>query len=249
MKMKLLNFKQKFFIGELFSHYIYPSTLNNCSVLMYHSICDNRNFSQKNIFQVSRKNFDLQMKLVSQINNLNKSNSTNTSSLTITFDDGYKDNLTIALPIIEKYNIPITIFVTASFIDKSNLYLSSKDLLFLANHELVTIGSHSFNHLSLDSVNIKSLNYEISESKKMIENITSHEVNSISFPNGSFNTNVLSVIKNHNYSNGYNSISTTFNNKKNFNKYSIPRITVWNYDTLTSFKDKINGKWNWCRFF
>ena len=249
MKMKLLNFKQKFFIGELFSHYIYPITANNSSVLMYHSICNEKNFIKKNIFQVSIKNFDLQMKSVSQINNLNKSNTNNTSSLSITFDDGYKDNLTNALPIIEKYNIPITIFVTASFIDKSNLYLSSNDLRFLANHELVTIGSHSFNHLSLNGIDIRSLNYEISESKKMIENITSYEVNSISFPNGSFSKSVLLAIQNHDYSFGYNSISTTFNKNKNYNKYSIPRITVWSYDTITSYKDKISGKWNWCRFF
>ena len=61
--------------------------------------------------------------------------------------------------------------------------------------------------------------------------------------------NVLLAIQNHDYSFGYNSISTTFNKNKNYNKYSIPRITVWSYDTITSYKDKISGKWNWCRFF
>lgn len=36
-----------------------------------------------------------------------------------TFDDGYKDNLTKALPIFEKYNVPFTIYITTSFPDKS----------------------------------------------------------------------------------------------------------------------------------
>ena len=33
----------------------------------------------------------------------------------VTFDDGYKDNLVHALPILEKYNIPATIYITTRF--------------------------------------------------------------------------------------------------------------------------------------
>ncbi len=35
----------------------------------------------------------------------------------LSFDDGYKDNLTHALPILERYNVPATIFVGTKFID------------------------------------------------------------------------------------------------------------------------------------
>ncbi len=35
--------------------------------------------------------------------------------IAITFDDGYKDNLTYALPILEKYRIPATIYITTRF--------------------------------------------------------------------------------------------------------------------------------------
>ena len=33
----------------------------------------------------------------------------------VTFDDGYKDNLVHALPILEKFNIPATIYITTRF--------------------------------------------------------------------------------------------------------------------------------------
>lgn len=41
-------------------------------------------------------------------------------SVVVTFDDGFKDNLEVALPILERYQIPATIFVCAGLVENSS---------------------------------------------------------------------------------------------------------------------------------
>jgi len=47
-------------------------------------------------------------------------------SVVVTFDDGYKNNYTNAFPILNKYNIPATIFCSTNFINKQELFWWNK---------------------------------------------------------------------------------------------------------------------------
>ncbi len=44
-------------------------------------------------------------------------------TLALTFDDGFRNNVTVAAPILEKYKLPATIFLTTAFIDSEKLGL------------------------------------------------------------------------------------------------------------------------------
>ena len=90
------------------------------AVLLYHRVADLDIDPQ--MLAVSKKNFEEQIKYIKNNFNVLKFDDDWTKvtndSIVITFDDGYVDNLLYALPILEKYEVPATIFVSTGFIGK-----------------------------------------------------------------------------------------------------------------------------------
>lgn len=55
----------------------------------------------------------------------------------ITFDDGFRNNLTIALPILQKYHLPATIFLATSFVSSDELGLWTEHVDWLIHRTSV----------------------------------------------------------------------------------------------------------------
>lgn len=66
----------------------------------------------------------------------------------VTFDDGYKDNYTNAFPILKKYNIPATIFLTTGNIGTNNLFWWDKVEYILCNTKLKRFDLGDFGDIS-----------------------------------------------------------------------------------------------------
>lgn len=54
----------------------------------------------------------------------------------LTFDDGYKNNLTVAAPILKKYNLPFTVFVSTRNIDEQSRFYILDPRLIIIGGEL-----------------------------------------------------------------------------------------------------------------
>jgi len=104
-------------------------------ILMYHRVLENIEKENKYIqvgITVSKELFDKQMRyLVKNYNPVSLKDFTEyqtghktlpEKAVVITFDDGWRDNYTCAYPILKKYGIPATIFLTTDFIDSRKLF-------------------------------------------------------------------------------------------------------------------------------
>ncbi len=66
----------------------------------------------------------------------------------VTFDDVYKSVFENAVPVLLERNIPFTVFITPSFLNKEG-YLSDDDVISLSKEPLCTIGFHTSEHTGM----------------------------------------------------------------------------------------------------
>ncbi len=88
-------------------------------ILMYHGI-DAVSSTEYNTRFISQSAFEKQTRFFAENANCISLDSffegnfdKDKMNLALTFDDGYQNNLTRALPILEKYNLPASFFITA----------------------------------------------------------------------------------------------------------------------------------------
>jgi len=158
----------------------------------------------------------------------------NKNLIAITFDDGYLDNLTVALPLLEKYDLPMTLFMATGFLGNEG-YLTSGDLKFLATHPLVTIGSHTFRHCHLTQLSEEEARFELLESKKLLEEITGQTIDLLAYPYGDCNQAIERLSEEC----GYTAAWSVWNG--NNTPHSRWRVPLGRNDNLLRFIAKVSS--------
>ena len=110
-------------------------------------------------------------------------------SVSITVDDGNESDYSVVLPLVRKYNIPVTFFL--SLTGKNVSHLIREQIIELSGNENIVIGSHSVNHKDMTRLSRKEQEYELQYSKQFLESLTGKPVNFFALPYGMYNRQVL----------------------------------------------------------
>jgi peptidoglycan/xylan/chitin deacetylase (PgdA/CDA1 family) len=121
-------------------------------------------------------------------------------AVSITFDDGYADNHEFAFPLLRKWQLPATFFVTAGLPERDTRVLarfrsfygaSSDEIAPMGWSELLEmsqdgmeVGAHTYSHPNLARLGADELRKELTSSKAIIEDRLGRRVDTMAYPFG-----------------------------------------------------------------
>ena len=117
----------------------------------------------------------------------------------LTFDDGYEDNFTEMLPILEAHNMTAVIYVVTNFIGKEG-YLNLEQLKEMQRRG-IEIGSHTADHIPIDKVSNHIRENQIHGSKQFLDWSGLETIYTFSYPNGSVSDDLIEYLKKENFLN------------------------------------------------
>lgn len=121
----------------------------------------------------------------------------------LTFDDGYMDAYTDALPILQRYGFPATFYITTDFVEQRG-YMGWEQLAALRAAGM-EIGSHSVSHNNMTELDAAALERETRLSKRLLEERLGIQVLSFCYPIGAYNAAAIEAVR----AAGYTSAVTT----------------------------------------
>lgn len=108
----------------------------------------------------------------------------------ITFDDGHLSDHTYALPLLDRYGLQATFFITAGWTGKRAGYMDWPTLreLRAAGH---TVGAHGMEHRLLTGCSAAELHEELNGARSRLEDGLGETITAMSLPGGRSNAAVL----------------------------------------------------------
>jgi peptidoglycan/xylan/chitin deacetylase (PgdA/CDA1 family) len=166
----------------------------------------------------------------------------------VTFDDGYRDNLLAAAPVLEEFEIPATIFLPSRIIDGELPFhwyeepppaLSWDEVGELVAGGLVDVQSHTLTHPLLPQVDAARSYREIAGSKREIEAHVPYSLSSFCYPAGLYGAREVEYVRDA----GYAAAVTTNPgvNGGGGELLELQRTLIYGADDIRTFGAKVDG--------
>jgi peptidoglycan/xylan/chitin deacetylase (PgdA/CDA1 family) len=247
------------------------------TILVYHDISSEGDHCQLLEDSVTARNFEAQMKFLRdnsfEVISLSKllsamieGDSQPVGGVVITFDDGYKNLICNALPVLKKYGIPATFFLPASLIGSDAPFPWLTHAGERPSHPMTwdnvrnlcdegfEIGSHSLTHRFMPALSEQEVSDEVLRSKDVIEKAAGTKVCAFAHPFSfpmvhrkwrSFRNLFLSALK----QGGYRCCCTMARGHvdSDSDPFQLNRIPIGKSDDLDRFRAKLCGYYVWTR--
>lgn len=126
-------------------------------------------------------------------------------SFVITFDDGYQSVFREAFPVLQRYGMTATVFLTVGkptngktserFPCMSGKTMLSWKEVFAMYVDGITFGAHTLTHPNLTKIKDDAIRSEICDSKQTVEDRLGTRVDCFAYPFGCYNARVRKVVQ------------------------------------------------------
>lgn len=204
-----------------------PKSRKYARILMYHSVSNERQSGMNinpNKFESHIKYLIKKKYKFVKISNLKEVNLLRGEKIVaLTLDDGFENNYTEAFQILKKYNARATIYISSNIKDINKL--KDEQIEKMIESGLIEIGSHTMNHVNLNTLSRNESKNEILSEVDFLEDKFNIECKSFAYPFGRFTDRDIEILKEIGIESGLTTKKELFN-LKDGDFFRIPRIGI-----------------------
>jgi peptidoglycan/xylan/chitin deacetylase (PgdA/CDA1 family) len=157
----------------------------------------------------------------------------------VTFDDGYRDFYDHALPLLERYRIPATLYLTTGLVGDGPDSLTWSELREAVDGGLVTVGAHTHGHADLSRASAEATELELRRSQELIEDRLGTACRHFAYPWAIGSREADSVVRRRFDSAALDAWRT--NRRGRVDPYRLGRTPVLRSDGRLFFRAKVRG--------
>ena len=157
--------------------------------------------------------------------------------IVLTFDDGYADFFTAAVPILQSHGFTATSFVISGRMGWGGFMTPSQ--VATASGMGFTIGAHTFDHVALAAQTPARATWEMKQSKLALEQLLGHPVVDFAYPYGSFNQYDMAQAKSLGFETACSTMYGTAHSASQL--FELSRLRIGGGLSLPSFAGVVGG--------
>jgi peptidoglycan/xylan/chitin deacetylase (PgdA/CDA1 family) len=180
-------------------------------------------------------------------------------SVILTFDDGYRNFLTVIAPHLAERAMPASVFLITDRLEKyrdaklngswtpadDETCLSWAEAQELERQQSIEFGSHTCSHLELPLLSPQEIRHEIGDSYSAIAANTKNDLVPLAYPRGKYSEPIVEQAR----AVGYACALTTDvgANDMNSDLFTLKRILIGDEDDKAAFAARVSGLAHWLK--